>query len=438
MAAPAAILAEGQAAPRKRHREVVGELLAYLATTASRHLELPIPPLTGPVVIKGQADANLLSERARQGLSVCVGDSKSLATTCCRTQRQTTVSVSTAESEIKGLSWAGRVLVGFGNLLKEVLGRVGVEVEEEHELEGDNSAANLLARREADLRKIRHVDLADLWVREATAQGRIRVTDVSTDLNGSDVLTKCLSRARVAPKLPLLHLCDTHQARMARHADEQSKAEGFSAMRSWLVDNSEDMASNLMAFESMLLRAGVSQRPVITKSGKSFLFQYDAGTTVTWYPAQRGKLRIWSQWEENVEWMVTKLDRHVAAFLPAPPPPPSKKRRAEAAVVAPPEPRREPADSEPSDTAAGPEARTSHEGDDDGGQDWREVHDAQRVALAPGQTPSVQQYVVWARAILERHDPETADDAVGAVLGTPGREAELLDFLVRKHLLGSA
>ena len=45
--------------------------------------------------------------------------------------------------------------------MKEVLGKVGVPVQEELRLYGDNAAANLLARKDGDLRKIRHVSLAN-------------------------------------------------------------------------------------------------------------------------------------------------------------------------------------------------------------------------------------------------------------------------------------
>ena len=72
--AAVAIAAEGQAAPRSQHQQVVEEVLQFTAATPQRRLELPVPPLRGPMKLAGHADANLLSERARQGLAFAVGD----------------------------------------------------------------------------------------------------------------------------------------------------------------------------------------------------------------------------------------------------------------------------------------------------------------------------------------------------------------------------
>ena len=208
IAVATATLAEGQAQPRKRHLEGAKEVLGFMAGTSSRRLELPVPAFSGEIAISGDVDANLLAERARQGLIVAVGDGKVETVTHHRTQRQTTTSTSTAEAELKGLSWAAKTIIGIANVITEVLGRVGVSVRERIDVNGDNAAANLLARRDGDLRKVRHISLADLYIRETTQNGRVRVSDCSSDANRADMLTKVLSRQRLASKLQLVGLVD--------------------------------------------------------------------------------------------------------------------------------------------------------------------------------------------------------------------------------------
>ena len=211
-----ATLAEGQAAPGKRHLEVAYEVLGFLAGTASRRLELAVPLFEGEIHLGGDADANFLAERARQGVAVVVGDSKVETVTHTRTQRQATYSTSTAEAELKCLSWAAKVILGIANVVREVMSRVGVPVRERIDLRGDNAAANLLARRDGDLRKVRHISLADLFIREATSDGRIRVNYVPSDANIADPLTKVMSRSRLEPNLRLLGLMDPPGARAKR------------------------------------------------------------------------------------------------------------------------------------------------------------------------------------------------------------------------------
>ena len=45
---------------------------------------------------------------------------------------------------------------------------------------GDNTTANLI---KYDIRKVRHIALADLWIREVTGAGEIVIEDVPSDKN---------------------------------------------------------------------------------------------------------------------------------------------------------------------------------------------------------------------------------------------------------------
>ena len=58
------------------------------------------------------------------------------------------------------------------------------------------------------MRKLRHVSLADLFLREAAADGCVRVLDCTTSENRADVLTKVLGQSRLRPKLASVNLAD--------------------------------------------------------------------------------------------------------------------------------------------------------------------------------------------------------------------------------------
>ena len=109
----------------------------------------------------------------------------------------------------------------MANVVREAMRRVGVHVRERVDLSGDNMATNLLARKGGDLRKVRHISLADLFIREATCDGRVRVNDCSSCENRADILTKVMAAAQLRSKLCLVSLFDpmpAPKATMARMA----------------------------------------------------------------------------------------------------------------------------------------------------------------------------------------------------------------------------
>ena len=59
-----------------------------------------------------------------------ISDSRVESVSHCRTQRQSTVSTSTTEAELKGVSWAAKLLLAICNVVRDVMGRVGVHVRE--------------------------------------------------------------------------------------------------------------------------------------------------------------------------------------------------------------------------------------------------------------------------------------------------------------------
>ncbi len=383
------VLAEGQAAPKQRHWEVALEILGFLKSTADRHLVLPVPPLTGAVRISGHADANLSNERARQGLAAYVGDDVSVAATFCRTQRQATYSVSTAESEIKALSWAGRTLVGLANVLREVFSALGLAVEEQVHLYGDNAAANLLARRQGAFRKIRHVSLADLWVREATAEGRLKVFDIPSDKNFSDMLTKVMNRARLSFKLVLLHLRDQGKVECCvatlRHYQYP-----FTAMASFIGEAHQFADA---------LAASLSISPFDITATPTYISWGDADARITYYPKQRGKIRIVASTEERLDSSMASLDDILLEFVPAP----------------------------VSATAASEETSNAK-------RPRLEENLPSSSSSRPVEAPTVMQYRAWLIALYRMHCPDRVWKVDMLLENYQGAEATLMDAFFAKYL----
>ena len=107
--------------------------------------------------------------------------------------RQGTVAHSTAEAELVASSWAAREMIGLKNLVNEVFPSLKITLV----MFGDNEAANLMAACQAGIRKVRHLDLANLYVRTVTEQGLIRVQYVESSKNVADMLTKVLPAQQI-------------------------------------------------------------------------------------------------------------------------------------------------------------------------------------------------------------------------------------------------
>ena len=133
-------------------------------------------------------DENFGNTRPRQGLAVTVED----CTAYSRTGRQATCAHCTAEAELVAGSWAARETIGVKNLLSEVFDGAQVIAT----MLGDNQAANLMASCQASVRKLRHIDLASLYVRTVTSNGTLNVDCIDGSRNIADILTKVVGEQK--------------------------------------------------------------------------------------------------------------------------------------------------------------------------------------------------------------------------------------------------
>ena len=209
---PLSQLASGQSqAGTRAHLEGLRALISYVNSTIGRSVQWPLPekPLCDfpkPFVIKVECefDSNLPMEKSRQGLVFRVTAIQSGEFLCCfgLTSTQKTISLSSCESELKAASWASKQLIGEINLLSEVFKDA---IFHKH-LVGDNESTNLISNNQCSIRRVRHLVLADLFVKEITASGFVKVRSRRTAEMAADFLTKVLPETKLRTLLPLANL----------------------------------------------------------------------------------------------------------------------------------------------------------------------------------------------------------------------------------------
>ena len=158
------------------------------------------PFLVVDVDLEGEFDASLPQDFARMASvqRVCG------LTVSCRSKKQNTVSTSTIEAKLVAASFCARETLGQINFVREFLPDARIS----GMLTGDKEAANHLCNSRTSLRKMKHLTLANLFVRDCTASGRLEVQSRrSVDL-GADVATKVLAKQKMGSLLHTLHLFD--------------------------------------------------------------------------------------------------------------------------------------------------------------------------------------------------------------------------------------
>lgn len=228
---PTLLLAEGQSAGRDAHLEGAKKLLRHIAYTRHYTLSLPLPEFKSkcPVVELGNSfDANFTDDKARSGGVITLDGTPGF----WYSRKQRCIVLSTAESELVSASVAAKELLGAQNLLSDIWGPVrrplqvqeigprsggldttgtisesgGVVIDFRLVLRGDSQAANCISASQAGVRRVRHLTLSDLFVRQATRDAGVEVVYLPSGCNISDILTKVLSYNKSYPLLPGLCL----------------------------------------------------------------------------------------------------------------------------------------------------------------------------------------------------------------------------------------
>ena len=205
--APCGILAQGQAAGTAKHLDGLREVQRFVLGTLNRAIEIavPEPEVAGPrnFDIDCYWDASVpVAERSRNGLAIFVngGVVNAAAST------QTTVSTNTYEAEVVAGSWMAK----FGIAAKNTLGEIAdhFQVKATLTFVGDNQASNLFASGACSMRRLKHLCLADLYIKAAVAEGDIPVRYVESAKNPANLCTKVLGRQELEEQTLLLGMIE--------------------------------------------------------------------------------------------------------------------------------------------------------------------------------------------------------------------------------------
>ena len=112
---------------------------------------------------------------------------------------QTTLSLSTAESELHGICKGMQMGMGFSSMCKYL------DMHMKIRLHSDATAAIGIARRRG-LGKLRHLDVEDLWVQEKVRDKTVEIAKVLGTDNPADVFTKYVDSAALQKALKFMNL----------------------------------------------------------------------------------------------------------------------------------------------------------------------------------------------------------------------------------------
>ena len=187
--APLSILARFAASPNRRHLSAVRTIYQYLATNPHNGVTFSQCP-SDEIRLWGMADASHISHGdSKSQLGFALFLNLSSGTVCARSARDTTVSLSSTDAEIKAVKLALREIIWFRGFLAEL----GFAQHEPTVLMTDNTAAIALATEYQLTRRSAHLTVTLNFIHEHIQNGTIALRYINTDNNVADVLTKPLA-----------------------------------------------------------------------------------------------------------------------------------------------------------------------------------------------------------------------------------------------------
>ena len=187
--APLSILARFAASPNRRHLSAVRTIYQYLATNPHNGVTFSQCP-SDEIRLWGMADASHISHGdSKSQLGFALFLNLSSGTVCARSARDTTVSLSSTDAEIKAVKLALREIIWFRGFLAEL----GFPQNEPTVLMTDNTAAIALATEYQLTRRSAHLTVTLNFIHEHVQTGTIALRYINTDNNVADVLTKPLA-----------------------------------------------------------------------------------------------------------------------------------------------------------------------------------------------------------------------------------------------------
>jgi len=187
----AGVLGRNVQRPARRHLRAMKRVMRYLKGTRNVCLEWKVAKgkVTG-LVLRPMSDADWAGEPSTRRSTTGQAHFLNGLLAHWSAKLQVPLTLSSTESETVGLSATGRAARGIENLLREVLQLVDMPLTVE--LTGDNHASLFITKGEASLRKVRHLDLADLYCRILAAREGWSVAAIGSLFNVADMGTKIL------------------------------------------------------------------------------------------------------------------------------------------------------------------------------------------------------------------------------------------------------
>lgn len=193
-------LAQQSANPTKEHIDKALRVLRYLQGTLDFVIEYNA---NGNAKIKGYCDSDFSSDAYRQRRSHS-GHYFALAGAVIQwiSNEQKTVAQSTPEAEYMATADCGKMACWFFNLFTEMRQPNQTPIQ----IHVDNTGAIFNAQNPVVEGRTKHIDIKYHAIRDIIAQGKVELIHVGTNDNPADMLTKNLSKDKIAKFITLMGL----------------------------------------------------------------------------------------------------------------------------------------------------------------------------------------------------------------------------------------
>ena len=176
--------AKGMARPKVRDMIKLKRIGRYVLGAKRAKMHLWVQPMPKSIVVHTDSD---WAGCKRTRISVSGGIIRlGEAVIKCWSKDQHNLAKSSAEAELYAANLGGEQAMGIQTMMREIGHHMTIEVHI------DSSAALGVLQRKG-LGKIRHLDVADLWMQKALRDGKLELKKIDGALNDADLLTKPLT-----------------------------------------------------------------------------------------------------------------------------------------------------------------------------------------------------------------------------------------------------
>jgi len=206
------ILQGMQANPTQNCWDTLVKVFGYVKFTKNRIFKVPIGKPWKSVGVTTLSDASFGNDLARGGHIVCltINDDEILLPLLWKSSRHKRITLSTCEAELCELSLAAKNSLSVARMIQEWLPS-SCEFRGIH-IRGDNKASLSIGSGASGLRKVRHLILSDLLIRQICNSPsrwgipKCHVSYINTSDNASDLLTKILPEDQLRELLQSIHM----------------------------------------------------------------------------------------------------------------------------------------------------------------------------------------------------------------------------------------